>query len=93
LAHLPSGKFNANAAWLVLAVMAFNLNRGTGARGGPELARATTGTIRRKLIHVPARIATSARRLTLHLPQAWPWEHAWTHLFNAVSDPPQHPPA
>ena len=25
LAHLPSGKFNANAAWLVCAVMAFNL--------------------------------------------------------------------
>jgi Transposase DDE domain group 1 len=27
LAHLPSGVFNANAAWLVCAVMAFNLTR------------------------------------------------------------------
>jgi hypothetical protein len=27
LAHLPSGKFTANAAWLALAVMAFNLTR------------------------------------------------------------------
>ena len=27
LAHLPSGRFTANAAWLVLAVMAFNLTR------------------------------------------------------------------
>ena len=27
LAHLPSGKFTANAAWLVLAVIAFNLTR------------------------------------------------------------------
>ena len=62
LAHLPSGEFNANAAWLVLAVMAFNLTRATGALGGPELAKATTATIRRKLINVPARIATSARR-------------------------------
>ena len=88
LAHLPSGKFNANAAWLVLAVMAFNLTRATGALGGPELARATTGTIRRKLINVPARTATSARRLVLHLPQAWPWEHSWTRLFTALSDPP-----
>src|SRR4051794_24888915 len=34
LAHLPSGKFNANAAWLVLAVMAFNLTRSAGALGG-----------------------------------------------------------
>ena len=27
LAHLPSGVFTANAAWLVLAVIAFNLTR------------------------------------------------------------------
>jgi hypothetical protein len=87
LAHLPSGKFNANAAWLALAVMAFNLTRAAGTLGGPELGRATTGTIRRKLINVPAR----ARRLTLHLPQAWPWEQAWSALFTTVSDPPlQH---
>lgn len=88
LAHLPSGQFNANAAWLVLAVMAFNLTRTAGALGGPEFARATTGTIRRKLINVPARVATSARRITLHLPRHWPWERAWTRLFNTVSDPP-----
>ena len=88
LAHLPSGKFNANAAWLVLAVMSFNLTRAAGALGGPEFTRATTSTIRRKLIQVPARLATSARRLTLHLPTAWPWEHAWAQLFSAVSDPP-----
>jgi hypothetical protein len=88
LAHLPSGKFTANAAWLVLAVMAFNLTRAAAALSGPRLARATTSTIRRQLIHVPARVATSARRLTLHLPRAWPWEHAWTRLFTAVSHPP-----
>ena len=90
LAHLPSGKFNANAAWLVLAVMAFNLTGPPARWADPKLARATTATIRRKLINVPARVATSARRLTLHLPQAWPWEHAWTNLFTAVSDPPLH---
>ena len=88
LAHLPSGRFNANAAWLVLAVMAFNLTRAAGALGEPELARATTATIRRKLINVPARVASSARRLTLHLPRSWPWEHAWTRLFTTLSDPP-----
>jgi hypothetical protein len=88
LAHLPSGKFNANAAWLVLAVMAFNLTRTAGVLGGPEFARATTDTIRRKLINVPARAATSARKLTLHLPRAWPWQRAWTALFTAASDPP-----
>jgi hypothetical protein len=88
LAHLPSGVFTANAAWLVLAVMAFNLTRAAAALSGPALAKATTATIRRKLIHVPARIAASARRITLHLPQAWPWEVAWTQLFTHSCGPP-----
>ena len=68
LAHLPSGKFTANAAWLVLAVIAFNLTRAAASVAGPSLAKATTATIRRKLITIPARIAPSARRLKLHLP-------------------------
>ena len=38
-----------------------------------------TATIRRQLT-VPARIATSARRLHLHLPSHWPWEAAWSAL-------------
>jgi hypothetical protein len=88
LAHLPSGVFTANAAWLVLAVMAFNLTRAAASLTEPQLAKATTATIRRKLIAVPARTATSGRRITLHLPTAWPWETAWTHLFNRVADPP-----
>ena len=88
LAHLPSGVFTANAAWLVLAVIAFNLTRAVGTAAAPDLARATTATIRRKLITVPARVATSARRITLHLPHAWPWQTAWTALFDRVSDPP-----
>ena len=68
LAHLPSGKFTANAAWLVLAVMAFNLTRAAATITGPRLAKATTAIVRRKLIAVPARVASSARRVTLHLP-------------------------
>jgi hypothetical protein len=91
LAHLPSGVFTANAAWLVLAVIAFNLTRAAASLTDPQMAKATTATIRRKLITVPARVATSARRITLHLPQAWPWETAWTALFTRVSDPPPVP--
>ena len=91
LAHLPSGKFTANAAWLVLAVMAFNLTRAAATITGPGLAKATTATIRRKLITVPARVAASARRVTLHLPTAWPWESAWTELFTRVCGPPPAP--
>jgi len=89
LAHLPSGMFTANAAWLVLAVMAFNLTRAAATITGPALAKATTATIRRKLISVPARIASSARKLVLHLPQAWPWESAWRQLFDVSRGPPR----
>jgi len=88
LAHLPSAKFTANAAWLVLAVMAFNLTRAAATLTGTSMAKATTGTIRRKLVHVPARVASSARRLTLHLPRSWPWENAWTALFTGLCAPP-----
>ena len=88
LAHLPSGKFTANAAWLVLAVIAFNLTRTAATITGSDLAKATTATIRRKLITVPARVASSARRITLHLPTAWPWETAWTRLFIRGCGPP-----
>jgi hypothetical protein len=88
LAHLPSGLFTPNAAWLALAVIAFNLTRAAGTLAAPDLARATTATIRRKLISVPARVATSARRITLHLPKAWPRQTPWTPLFDRVNDPP-----
>jgi hypothetical protein len=88
LAHLPSAKFTANAAWLVLAVMAFNLTRAAATITGPTLARATTATIRRKLVAVPARIASSARRMRLHLPTDWPWESAWMKLLAHGCGPP-----
>jgi len=90
LTHLPSGVFTANSAWLVLAVIAFNLTRAAGliADNAGQLARATTATIRRTLIHVPARLARSARRVTLHLPEAWPWQTAFARLFTATHAPP-----
>jgi hypothetical protein len=69
--------------------MAFNLTRTAATTTGPVLAKATTATIRHKLITVPARIACSARRATLHLPTAWPWGTAWQALFTqACGQPP-----
>ena len=92
LAHLPSGKFNANAAWLALATIAFNLTRAAATITGTTLAKATSATIRRKLITVPARVASSARRLTLHLPKNWPWETDWNQLFKHAHGPPAAAP-
>ncbi len=88
LAHLPSGIFTANAAWTVLWAIAHNLTRAAGTLADGVHARATTATLRAHLINVPARLARSARRLTLHLPEQWPWQVAWENLYAAVSRPP-----
>jgi len=88
LAHLPSGSFAANSAWLVLAAIAFNLTRATGTLASAFHARATTATIRAQLINVAARVSRSARRATLHLPTNWPWAQAWQQLFTAAIGPP-----
>jgi hypothetical protein len=88
LAHLPSGNFQANGAWLACAAMAYNLTRAAGALAGSLHAKARTATLRTKLINVAARVAGSARRLVLHLPQHWPWEAGLDELFRrALHDP------
>jgi len=60
LAHLPSGSFQANSAWLVIAAIAFHLTRAAGCLALTFHARATTGTIRAQLINVPARLVSCA---------------------------------
>jgi hypothetical protein len=87
LAHLPSGKFWANSAWLVCAAMSFNLTRAAGVLASAFHAKATTSTIRAHLIHVPGRLARSARRFTLHLPTGWPWHTEWERLRAGAAPP------
>ena len=88
LAHLPSGSFWANSAWLVCAAMAFNLTRAAGALASVFHAKATTGTIRAQLINVPGRLARSARKTTLHLPTDWPWQTAWAQMADGARHGP-----
>src|SRR5690242_15499951 len=89
LAHLPSGKFSANAAWLATAAIAHNLVRAAGALAGRRHARARAATIRRDLIAVAARTARHGRgRLTLHLPEGWHREHEWLNFWEAACGPP-----
>jgi hypothetical protein len=88
LAHLPSGLFTANAAWLVCAAISHNLTRAAGALAGGRHRRSRTGTIRAQLITTPARIAHSAHQQTLHLPRDWPFEPGLDELFRrALHDP------
>jgi hypothetical protein len=74
LRHHPSGKFSANAAWLVIATLAHNLLRWVAAIGlGARKELVVAKTLRRTLLALPGRITRSARRCRLHLPAGWPW--------------------
>jgi hypothetical protein len=89
LAHLPSGSFPANAAWLACAAIAHNLLRAAGSLASLTYARARGSTLRRDLIAVAARTARHGRgHLTLHLPQDWHRETGWMNLFDATCGPP-----
>lgn len=74
LAHLPSGKFAANGAWLALVGIAYNLARCTANAAG--LGRVTTKTLRLTIISTPARLVHRAQQRRLRMPRHWPWAHA-----------------
>ena len=89
LAHLPSGNFQANAAWLTLWAMSHNLLRAAGSLASAFHARATTATLRAHLVHVPARLARTARtKLTPICPSTGPGATPSPSLFDAAHRPP-----
>ena len=77
LNHLPSGRFPANAAWLAVQTMAHNLARWTTRLGLGEPV-ATTKTLRRRFFSLAGRLTRKSRRITLHLPQSWPWQNQFS---------------
>jgi len=85
LAHLPSGHFAANAAWLTCAGIAHNLLRASATLPSRRHRKARGATVRRELINIPARLAHRGRdHLILHLPQDWPWQDAYDGVFDAT---------
>jgi hypothetical protein len=89
LAHLPSGSFPANAAWLALAAISHNLLRAAGTLASLAYAKARGATLRRDLIDVAARTARHGRgQITLHLPEGWHRQTQWLNLFEAACGPP-----
>ncbi len=91
LTHLPSGKFQANAAWLALAVITHNLARALAALAGAGHTRERMATLRRKLISIPARLAFSARKLRIHAPQSWRWQAGFDNVLTALASLAQPP--
>lgn len=87
LAHMPSGRFGANSAWVLCAAIAHNLLRAAGRLADPQLGRARGATLRRKIINIPARFTRPQRRPVLHLPAHWPWTEPWRQLWHATTTP------
>jgi Transposase DDE domain group 1 len=78
LAHLPSGHFAANSAWLLAATLAHNLIRWIATLGLSVGDHQTVAkTLRRTLLVLPGRFTRSARQWRLHLPAGWPWAHSF----------------
>jgi hypothetical protein len=91
LAHLPSGSFPANAAWLALAAISHNLLRAAGSLAGLTCAKARGATLRRDLIDIAARTTRHGHgHITLHLPDEWHRDQEWMNLFEAATGPPTH---
>jgi len=84
LAHFPSGRFNANAAWTVIGCLAHNLLRWSVLIGLPGHTIRAARTFRRRLLALPGRLTRSARRWTLHLPARWPWHADFIHALTRI---------
>jgi hypothetical protein len=82
LAHLPSGRFGANSAWILCAAIAHNLLRAAGVLAGDRHARARGSTLRRTIVNIPARLTRPQRRPLLRLPTHWPWSKHWLALWH-----------
>ncbi len=92
LAHIPSGRFGANSAWILCAAIAHNLLRATGVLAGEQHTRARGSTLRRRVVNVPARLTRPQRRPILHLPTHWPWSKHWLALWrNTIGYSPPLP--
>ncbi|UCN12604.1 IS1380 family transposase [Mycobacterium intracellulare] len=84
LAHVPSGRFGANSAWILCAAIAHNLLRAVGVLASGAYAVARGATLRRKIVTIPARLARPQRRPVLHLPSHWPWTNHWLELWRTT---------
>jgi hypothetical protein len=84
LIHCPSGRFNANAAWLLATTLAHNLTRWVALLGLDTQQLTVAKTARRRLLNIPGRLTHSARRWHLHLPSRWPWQHEFLHALERL---------
>ena len=85
LANLPFEDFVRSQAWVAASLLASCLLAWTQlvCLDG-DLALAEPKTLRYRLLHVAARLATRGRQLHLRIDQTWPWRHQLAHAYNRL---------
>ena len=93
LEHVPSGRFFANAAWLLCAALAHDLIRWSDMLG--ELTPAdqftVARTLRTRFFSVPGRLVSRSGVPTLRGPAQWPWAQAFAHALERLRHLPPVP--
>ena len=88
LNHVPSGNFQANAAWLLCAALAHDLIRWTAVLGQltPSNALTVAATVRTRFLSVPGRLVNRSGVPTLRAPQRWPWAPALPRCLSLLRE-------
>ena len=82
LNHLPSGRFCANAAWMILNVIAHNLGRWVGRIGlGAEGCAHDHKDAPHATVGLPGRMTTSGGKKNPSSTPAWPWEEPFNTIL------------
>jgi hypothetical protein len=83
--YLPFHAFEANAAWLELALTAHDVMTWTQLltlEGEHQICEPKR--LRYRILHVAGQLTRHARQITLHLPADWPWAGAMLTAFQRL---------
>ena len=92
LRNLPSKSWTINRGWVLAANLAADLQAWTrllGLHDQPDLAHAEPETLRYRLLHLPAKLTTHARRRWLAIAADWPWAEAFLLCWQRLTALPQ----
>jgi hypothetical protein len=92
LRNLPSKAWTTNRGWVLACNIACDLDAWTrllGLHDQPDLAHAEPDTLRYRLLHLPAKLATHARQRILSIPDTWPWADAFQLCWQRLTSLPQ----
>jgi hypothetical protein len=89
--YFPFHSFDANAAWLELALTAHDVMVWTQLLTlDGEHRLCEPKRLRYRILHVAGQLTRHARRVTLHLPADWPWAGAILRAFKRLQALPAH---